>query len=404
MTSLEDEDAKTKRLSRHRQPSIMASKSDSQDDLDDPSSSSARPSKKSSLVVPPNLSDQEALFYKTAAKFTLGIREGQLESEIPEIPVVKIVEIINSLSKKGFLEILFIGNTKAFRIVKYEEAGKYRQVPDAHRHLSLSTQISRIASMEMETMMVYKQIKAAGNEGIWTKVLKHKTNLHQQVITRCLKALELKQMIKAIKNVKYPTRKMYMLYELSPSVEVTGGAWYTDQELDTEFIENVAKACYKFIYSRVRISLKIGAFDHRAVSSISFPRGQPDAVFAASYSGLPTATQIRRFILDSKISSIDLSLDDIIALLDVLIYDGKIEKRMPVFGGATGADPDWSDDEAVGDAEWRYKANRERKAGREESEPWTEVPCGRCPVFKFCTADGPINPSSCVYYQKWLEF
>ncbi|RUS30894.1 RNA polymerase Rpc34 [Jimgerdemannia flammicorona] len=345
----------------------MASKSDSQDDLDDPSSSSARPSKKSSLVVPPNLSDQEALFYKTAAKFTLGIREGQLESEIPEIPVVKIVEIINSLSKKGFLEILFIGNTKAFRIVKYEEAGK-------------------IASMEMETMMVYKQIKAAGNEGIWTKVLKHKTNLHQQVITRCLKALELKQMIKAIKNVKYPTRKMYMLYELSPSVEVTGGAWYTDQELDTEFIENVAKACYKFIYSR------------------SFPRGQPDAVFAASYSGLPTATQIRRFILDSKISSIDLSLDDIIALLDVLIYDGKIEKRMPVFGGATGADPDWSDDEAVGDAEWRYKANRERKAGREESEPWTEVPCGRCPVFKFCTADGPINPSSCVYYQKWLEF
>lgn len=44
-----------------------------------------------------------------------------------------------------------------------------------------------------------------------------------------------------------------MLYELNPSVEVTGGAWYTDQELDTEFIENVTKACYKYIYSRVSL-------------------------------------------------------------------------------------------------------------------------------------------------------
>lgn len=42
-----------------------------------------------------------------------------------------------------------------------------------------------------------------------------------------------------------------MLYELTPSSEVTGGAWYTDQELDVDFIDTLAAACYKYIYSRV---------------------------------------------------------------------------------------------------------------------------------------------------------
>jgi len=38
--------------------------------------------------------------------------------------------------------------------------------------------------------------------GIWTRNLKTKTNLHQTVITRSLKNLESKQLIKAIKSVK----------------------------------------------------------------------------------------------------------------------------------------------------------------------------------------------------------
>ena len=44
---------------------------------------------------------------------------------------------------------------------------------------------------------------------------------------------------------------MYMLFHLEPSVEVTGGPWYTDKELDTEFIKMLLKACLKFIRDRV---------------------------------------------------------------------------------------------------------------------------------------------------------
>lgn len=44
-----------------------------------------------------------------------------------------------------------------------------------------------------------------------------------------------------------------MLFHLEPSVEMTGGPWYTDKELDTEFIKLLSAACLKFIRDRVRI-------------------------------------------------------------------------------------------------------------------------------------------------------
>ena len=52
-----------------------------------------------------------------------------------------------------------------------------------------------------------------------------------------------------------------MLYHLDPSVEMTGGPWYTDNELDTEFIKLLSAACLKFIRDRVRPRLGYHACD-----------------------------------------------------------------------------------------------------------------------------------------------
>jgi len=38
---------------------------------------------------------------------------------------------------------------------------------------------------------------------------------------------------------------------LEPSVELTGGPWYTDNELDTEFIKLLCGACLRYIRERV---------------------------------------------------------------------------------------------------------------------------------------------------------
>jgi DNA-directed RNA polymerase III subunit RPC6 len=42
-----------------------------------------------------------------------------------------------------------------------------------------------------------------------------------------------------------------MMFHLDPSVEMTGGPWYTDNELDTEFIKLLCRACLQFIKDRV---------------------------------------------------------------------------------------------------------------------------------------------------------
>jgi DNA-directed RNA polymerase III subunit RPC6 len=114
-----------------------------------------------------------------------------------------------------------------------------------------------------EEQVVYNTIRASGNEGIWTKHLKSKTNLHETVIKRCLKVLEQKALVKGVKSVKFPTRKLYMLMELTPSEEVTGGPWFTDQELDVDFVEQLTQACYKYILMKVSpmLSERIGGAD-----------------------------------------------------------------------------------------------------------------------------------------------
>ncbi|PIL32108.1 hypothetical protein GSI_06814 [Ganoderma sinense ZZ0214-1] len=177
--------------------------------------------------------------------------------------------------------------------------------------------------MSGEEGMILSYIQSAGNEGIWTKHLKAKTELHQTVIDRCIKSLMQKQLIKAVKSVKYPTRKIYMLYHLEPSVEMTGGPWYTDNELDTEFIKLLCSASLRFIRERSTPKQKGGE-----VSSADRPLYPISA--APAY---PTTQQVLTFLSKSRITETQLSAEHVEMLLNVLVLDGEIE-RVPAFGAA----------------------------------------------------------------------
>lgn len=65
--------------------------------------------------------------------------------------------------------------------------------------------------------------------------------------------LRLKSQLKS--RLQHPTRKIYMLDSLEPSIALTGGPWYTDNELDTEFIQHLSDACLKFIRDLVLCQL-----------------------------------------------------------------------------------------------------------------------------------------------------
>lgn len=227
--------------------------------------------------------------------------------------------------------------------------------------------VGKLGALSSDELIIYEHIEAAGREGIWTKILKTRTNQHQTVMTKCLKSLENRRFIKCIKSVKNPGRKIYMLYELQPSIDVTGGPWFTDAELDAEFIDSLLLALEKFIQSR------------------TFPKpaaGQPRSVpYPASYTGYPSLSQITQWVKNTDLTEVDLGEQDIRALLDVLVFDGKIER---VLGGTA------------------YKSLRGTKEA-DSVNGLTEAPCGRCPVFSLCEEGGPVSASNCVYWKEWLD-
>lgn len=47
-----------------------------------------------------------------------------------------------------------------------------------------------------------------------------------------------------------------MLYNLQPDRSVTGGAWYSDQDFESEFVEVLNQQCFKFLQSKVRCYLE----------------------------------------------------------------------------------------------------------------------------------------------------
>ena len=44
-----------------------------------------------------------------------------------------------------------------------------------------------------------------------------------------------------------------MLFNLEPDRSVTGGAWYSDQDFESEFVEVLNQQCYKFLQQKVSL-------------------------------------------------------------------------------------------------------------------------------------------------------
>lgn len=121
----------------------------------------------------------------------------------------------------------------------------------------------------------------------------------------------------------------------------------------------------------------------------SFPHDSDDAIHPPGYNKYPSLLKIVAYLELNKLTTTSLAEDDIQAILDKLIYDGKIERK------GTAQTGDDEDDTAV------YKAIRDRHGNK---TAWTEIPCGTCPVYDQCDDEGPITPESCEYIKKWLAF
>jgi len=147
-----------------------------------------------------------------------------------------------------------------------------------------------------------------------------------------------------------------MLFDLEPHVDITGDIWYSEQEIDVEFINVLNKHCFNLINTK----------------------------------GFASAEEVTAAVRKSGVSRVELKVENIQSILDTLVYDGKIETvddpRGPAFLGGKSA--------------VLYKPSKMDIV----LNGFTSVPCGVCPVFRDCSDDGPISPHTCTYLKTWLDF
>ena len=231
-------------------------------------------------------------------------------------------------------------------------------------------------------------------------MLRSRTNLHMVTMNRAVKALEGRNYIKSIKTAKFPTRKTYILSKLQPSEDVTGGPFYTDGVLDSEFILQMSLWTDRYVVGRSWWHPSSKEQRNKGKSILKPTQQQAEELraeelqkrgsgrersrhmlpFPPDYKGYPTTTEITRAINASELSGIVMKTAEMQQLVDVLYWDGRLEK---VNGG---------------------KAYRAVRSVAAEVNGLTEAPCGRCPVFDFCEDDGPVNARTCEYFQDWLDF
>lgn len=208
-------------------------------------------------------------------------------------------------------------------------------------------------------------------------------------------------MIKPFKSMKYPSRKVFILAKLQPSEDVTGGPFYTDGALDTEFIRELSLWTERYVIGRSwghptsdangkrKSHPKLGqkeAEELRAEEMKTKATGRDRTrgmlPMPHGYKGYPTNSEITEAMNASGISGVVMKTTEMQQLIDILCWDGRIEK---IRGGKA------------------YRAARTVAYGQ-GINGLTEAPCGRCPVFELCEEDGPVNAVTCEYFQDWLQF
>ncbi|KNA95612.1 DNA-directed RNA polymerase III subunit RPC6 [Fusarium oxysporum f. sp. lycopersici 4287] len=317
---------------------------------------------------------------------------------IPNRDLMLLARVVQSLTD----DKLFITMREASGQVLW----KWRDSEEAHKYKQCSTD---------EQVMVYSLIDDSGGDGIWSQTLQKRLNMHDSVLKNALKQLQTKGLIAPFKNVEHPNKKMFIKASIRPSDRATGGPWYTDQNFDEAFIEDLQRVVYDFIKrqssyhsthgggaARTQVPKK-GVVKAKATKISPTAAVKKDALLPlpAGYTGYPTVRDIARLLSSSGIThNTILSEHDVQKLVDVLVWDNLIESVK--VAGKIGYRVSRIAKQSL--ESW---AGRDDPTGREGvPEPivsaFTEAPCGRCPVFEICEEGGPVGPNNCEYFKRWL--
>jgi len=227
---------------------------------------------------------------------------------------------------------------------------------------------SKAASIsgDQEEKIVYSIVEKAGNLGSWIRDIRGQSNLGQTQLTKVLKSLESKKLIKSVKTVNATKKKVYMLYNLEPDHSVTGGAWYNEQDFDSEFVEILNQQCYRFL-------------EHRLIAGRE--KAGDSGPIAVKNASMVSPGEVAKYIGELGIVKMALKEADIEHILDTIVADGKAERSESMEGSIL------------------YRA----VVPYFESAGLSRSPCGVCPVISRCGDQGSVTPATCTYFRDWLD-
>lgn len=206
--------------------------------------------------------------------FEDGATEDQLCDNFPKLKKIELATALNTLLQSNQIEVVTIDGRIRYKAVQ-----------------------NRTADYEV---MILSLLGQTGSTGMWLRDIKTKTNIPHNLILKILRNLEAARKIKSLKSVKN-NRKMYMLYNVKPNDDVTGGVWFSNNDVDLIFVNRLMDIIYHYCQRK------------------------EEAYALQRMDCLTRLTDLKEFIANSKISEVELSVNDLNTLVDCLVYDGRME-------------------------------------------------------------------------------
>ena len=289
-----------------------------------------------------NINEKVLLFLKSNPE---GVTQEKLTSAIP-FQEDLIVDSLNTLISLNRINAIESSEGMIFKYLSEKEALKFRD-------------------LSKEEIAVYEVVMQSGNSGISTIDIKIKLKIDNTTyINKILTKLSKKFLIKSYKVLNTRNKKVWMGIDIEPSQEITGGIWCNDQEFDDNLVSVFSEKCLEYISTQKQISRK---------ELLMFSR----------------STNLTK-------NSSEIKEDDIQKILNILVFDGKIEPIFPInidnkFLGNKYAlllDKEHPDIHNV-----KYRKSIEYKT----DNIFEYLPCFVCPAFKECKKDNVVNPMECPY-------
>lgn len=322
------------------------------------------------LKVDPLNAEQRIL--EICAKYPEGINDANLKQHMPQLTDQQRVAAVNRLLSLGKLDLL-----------RSPQYGMVYRLKDNLDPSLLAGTGPGTSSSDMDEKLIYTVIKESGNKGIWIRDISTKTNVKSLAFNKALKSLETKKLIKSVQSVNANKKKVYMLFDVEPDRSVTGGAWYSGKDFESEFVEILNEQCYHYLLDK-REQIE----SSKNINYQTDPMLKRNALYASS-------KEIRDYIKNLGISKVDLSQDDIETILNTLVYDGKVEKTVMSKTSSSSS----SNSEQL----FLYRAVNSMLDAKKGSS-LVRMPCGVCPIIHNCHPDGIVSPQTCIYMKEWLDF